>query len=89
MTNEFPSLWYALAVHARQEKAAAKAVEQQGFKVFLPMRAERHLWSDRVKNVEMAFFPGYLFIYTQMNPSQRVRLFKSASRCRSCRPIIG
>ncbi len=68
--------WYALGVHARQEKAAKTALEKRGIAVFLPIRIERHAWSDRVKNVELALFPGYLFIHTVMTPARRVDLLK-------------
>ncbi len=63
-------------VLARQEKAAAKAIEKLSIEVFLPGRIERHAWSDRIKNVELALFPGYLFIRTSMNAARRVQLLE-------------
>jgi transcription termination/antitermination protein NusG len=68
--------WYALAVRSRQEKAAAASLSQRGHEVFLPTRIERHAWSDRVQPVEVALFPGYLFVHTAMSAAQRVDLLK-------------
>jgi transcriptional antiterminator RfaH len=76
MTSSSSPLWFALAVHARQEKAAAAEIEKRGVEVFLPMRVERRAWSDRIQNVEVALFPGYLFICTTLNAQRRVDLLK-------------
>src|SRR5437868_1057214 len=62
--------WYAVGVHARQEKAGAAELERRGFEVFLPLRRERRPWSDRVKTVELALFPGYLFVRMAMSPER-------------------
>ncbi len=68
--------WHAVAVHARQEKAAAAALADRGLEVFLPTRIERRPWSDRVKKVELAFFPGYLFVRTALSAARRVEMLK-------------
>lgn len=68
--------WYAVHVKARKEKAAAKELGERGFEVFLPTRVERRAWSDRVKRMELAIFPGYLFVRTEMNAARRVELLK-------------
>ncbi len=69
--------WYAVHVKARKEKAAARALGERGFEVFLPARIERRPWSDRVKRVELALFPGYLFVRTPMSAARRVELLRS------------
>lgn len=68
--------WYAVAVHARQERAAATALEDRGFEVFLPTRCERRLWSDRVQRVNMALLPGYLFLRTTLTAASRVQMLR-------------
>lgn len=70
------SSWYALAVHARQERAAAAAVTPIVDEVFLPLRVERRLWRDRVKRLELALFPGYLFVRTPLTAAKRVQLLR-------------
>jgi transcription termination/antitermination protein NusG len=69
--------WYALAVHARQERAAATALEERGFEVFLPTRCEPRLWSDRVQRLNLALFPGYLFLRSTLTPSRRVEMLRT------------
>ena len=63
--------WYAVAVYSRQEKAAAKEIYRKGFNVYLPIATKRRMWSDRVKNVETALFPGYLFVHADLNAMSR------------------
>ena len=41
-----------------------------------PVRVERRAWSDRIQNVEIALFPGYLFIHSALNALRRVDLLK-------------
>src|SRR6185436_19047058 len=33
----------------------------KGYEVFLPLYRDRRRWSDRVKELELPLFPGYLF----------------------------
>lgn len=68
--------WYALSVHARQERAAEAGLVERGFQVLLPTRVERRAWSDRIKAVEAALFPGYLFLRTRLDPERRVEMLK-------------
>jgi transcription antitermination factor NusG len=53
--------WYAIHVQAKFEKVASIVLHEKGFEEFLPLyRAKRH-WSDRVKQLDLPLFPGYLF----------------------------
>lgn len=78
MTRDHLPQWYALAVRARQEKAAAAGLGRRGFETFLPTRTERHAWSDRIRCVELAMFPGYLFVRSAMSAAARVEMLKVA-----------
>jgi transcription termination/antitermination protein NusG len=69
--------WYAIAVRARQEKGCASDLLERGFEVLLPLRVERHAWSDRVKSVEVALFPGYLFVRAELTAERRVELLRA------------
>lgn len=69
--------WYALAVRSRQEKATAADLAARGVEVFLPTRTERRIWSDRIQSVELAIFPGYLFVRTALSAQRRVELLKA------------
>ena len=48
-------------VRPGHEKSAARAISNRGFEEFTPLRRVRRQWSDRVKESEVALFPGYLF----------------------------
>ena len=53
--------WYALKVHTRSEDIAALALSNAGYEVFAPVYCERRKYSDRMKSIETAAFPGYIF----------------------------
>jgi transcription antitermination factor NusG len=53
--------WYALRVRARAEHLIAAALAARQVEHFLPCWEERRDYSDRVRRVPVAAFPGYLF----------------------------
>ena len=53
--------WFGLQVRARYEKNAAALLRGKGYDPFLPVYRCRRRWSDRIKEVELPLFPGYLF----------------------------
>jgi transcription antitermination factor NusG len=60
--TETPTLaWYAVRVRARQESLVAEALTCKGYQVLLPQYRCRKRWSDRVKEMTLPLFPGYLF----------------------------
>ena len=64
--------WFALRVKSRCEKAVAMMVQSKGFEEFLPLYQTRRRWSDRLKEVELPLFPGYLFC--RLDPQYRLPL---------------
>ncbi len=68
--------WYAVAVHARSERAAADGLVHVVDDVFLPVRLDRRPWSDRIQTVEVPLFPGYVLVRSEMTPEKRVALLK-------------
>jgi len=56
-----PFLWYALQVRTRYERVVAEYLSGLDYEWFLPLCKDRKRWSDRVKQVELPLFPGYLF----------------------------
>ena len=54
--------WYAVCTRHQHEKAAARILEYKEFEVFLPLYKARRRWKDRVKELSVPLFPGYLFI---------------------------
>jgi len=54
--------WRALRVRPRWEKLAAAAIDGKEYEPFLPVYKKRSQWSDRVKELELPLFPGYVFL---------------------------
>jgi transcription antitermination factor NusG len=54
-------LWYAIRVKSNREKVVAASLEYRGLESFLPLYRARRQWSDRVKDVELPLFDGYVF----------------------------
>jgi transcription antitermination factor NusG len=54
--------WYAVLVRPRHEKAVTRHLEHQGFNCFLPVYRSVRRWKDRRKELDMALFPGYVFV---------------------------
>ena len=61
------SQWYAVRTAAGREKAVASQLSSKGYEEFLPLYRSRRQWCDRVKELEMALFPGYLFCRFDFN----------------------
>jgi len=55
------SNWFLVYTKAKEEQRAKKHLENQGFKIFLPMIAFAKIDQSKSKNLE-AMFPRYLFI---------------------------
>src|ERR1017187_7564785 len=53
--------WYALRIQSRLAIVASTTLRAKGYEEFLPLYRSRHRWSDRIKDLELPLFPGYLF----------------------------
>lgn len=53
--------WYALAVRPQAERAVEKALGESAYETFLPVLTSERRWSDRIKRIETALIPGYVF----------------------------
>jgi transcription antitermination factor NusG len=54
--------WYALYTNPRHEKVVARQLNERCVENFLPLYRTWHRWKDRRKQVELALFPGYIFV---------------------------
>ncbi len=54
--------WFEVCTRHQHEKTAARILEYREFEVFLPFYKARHRWKDRIKEVTVPLFPGYLFV---------------------------
>jgi len=62
--------WFAILARSGREKYATMLLENAGFECFLPISKSTRKWSDRMKDIEVPLFPGYLFC--RMNPNDRL-----------------
>jgi transcription antitermination factor NusG len=86
MTGISPSLpdnsdalnWYALHTCPRHEKCVAQQIEQRSISCFLPLYRSVRRWKDRRKELELALFPGYVFVHLALKDRIRVLQLPSA-----------
>lgn len=72
--------WYALYTCPRHEKCVAHQVEQRSIACFLPVYRSVRRWKDRRKELELALFPGYVFVRLALKDRLRVLQLPSAVR---------
>ena len=72
--------WYALYTHPRHEKRIAEQIEQRAIPCFLPLYRSVRRWKDRRKELELALFPGYVFV--RVDPQHRLRVLQLAGAVR-------
>lgn len=53
--------WFVLTVKPQHEKVAARVLRDKGWEDFLPLYRSRRRWSDRLKEIELPLFAGYVF----------------------------
>ena len=53
--------WYALQIQSKLGRIAAATLCGKGYEVYLPLYRCGRRWSDRVKQLDLPLFPGYLF----------------------------
>jgi transcription antitermination factor NusG len=58
--------WYVLYTFPRHEKRVAEQIEMRRFTSFLPVYRSVRRWKDRRKELELALFPGYVFVRMQL-----------------------
>jgi transcription antitermination factor NusG len=54
--------WLAIYTRHQHEKLASEDLAYKGFEVFLPVYTALRRWSDRVKEITLPLFPGYVFL---------------------------
>lgn len=61
------SNWFAVHVRPRAEHMVSMMLREKGYEEFLPLYSTRRPWSNRIKNIHLPLFPGYLFC--KLNPN--------------------
>jgi len=69
--------WYALYTCPRHERRVAEQIKQCRISCFLPLYRSVRRWKDRRKELELALFPGYVFVRIALK--DRLRVLQMAS----------
>lgn len=72
LSPQLSAQWLAVQVRSGREQFSGEGLRQRGYEVFVPLYRERRRWSDRVKTIERALFPGYLFCRLRGDESARI-----------------
>jgi transcriptional antiterminator NusG len=64
--------WYAAYTCSRHEKHVSWQLEQRHIECFLPLYRSTRQWKDRRKQIELALFPGYVFVRIPLQERLRV-----------------
>jgi transcription antitermination factor NusG len=59
--------WYALYVRSRHEKTVENSLRVKGYSVFSPCYRMKRKRVDRIAEIEVALFPGYVFCQFDTN----------------------
>ena len=70
-----PDPWFAIRVKSQYEKITSVALRGKGYEEFAPMYRSRRHWSDRVKELDLPLFPGYIFC--RFDPLHRLPVLTS------------
>jgi transcription antitermination factor NusG len=74
------SNWYALYTCPRHEKRVVEQIERCRISCFLPLYRSVRRWKDRRKELELALFPGYVFVRIALQDRLRVLQVAGAVR---------
>jgi transcriptional antiterminator NusG len=70
--------WFAIETRYRFERKVAERLSQKGLNVFLPLRQEHRVWSDRTKNLMVPLFPGYAFVRSDRSIARKLAVLQTA-----------
>jgi transcription antitermination factor NusG len=70
-----PRPWFAIRVRSQCEKITSCTLRGKGYEEFAPVYRSRRHWSDRVKELDLPLFPGYIFC--RLDPHDRLPVLTS------------
>jgi transcription antitermination factor NusG len=64
--------WYALTVRYQHERQTERTLQFKGFETLVPWYRSRRLWSDRIRDVDMPLFAGYVLCHFALTQRAQV-----------------
>ena len=77
-TSHLTYAWYALHTKSRFENVVHEGLNKKSLEAFLPKVLVRSKRRDRKVMIRVPLFPGYLFVKTDLNPSEHIEIVKTA-----------
>jgi len=68
--------WFAVRVRSNYERITSTILRGKGFEQFAALYLTKRRWSDRLKEVELPLFPGYVFC--RFDPDRRLPILTTA-----------
>jgi transcription antitermination factor NusG len=72
--RECPFPWYAVRVKSNCEQVVSNQLHGAGLEQYLPSYRSQRRWSDRLKEIDVPLFPGYVF--ARFNLGDRIPLLR-------------
>lgn len=77
--------WYAVHVRSNQEKNVADFVRGRNVEVFCPTYRVQSKRQDRRIILQRPLFPGYVFVFVNLNDPERIEVLKAPGTVRIVR----
>ena len=74
--------WYVLHTKSRFENVVNEGLTKKSLKVFLPKIQVRSKRRDRKVMIRVPLFPGYLFVQTNLEPTEHIEIVKTVGAVR-------
>lgn len=74
--------WYVLHTKSRFENVVCDGLDKKSLEVFLPKILVRSRRRDRKKMIRVPLFPGYIFVKTDLNPYEHIKILKTTGAVR-------
>jgi transcription termination/antitermination protein NusG len=68
--------WYVIHTRSRHELKVESALQQKGLDIFLPRISVTSRRQDRRVQLKVPLFPGYLFVHTDLEPSNYYKIIE-------------
>lgn len=66
MKKEREVHWYGLRVSSQHERKLVELLKSKEIEAFVPVRQEKHRWSDRMKKIDQVLTPQIIFVRNSM-----------------------
>ncbi|MFO7554054.1 MAG: UpxY family transcription antiterminator [Desulfobacterales bacterium] len=75
--SELTYSWYVLHTKSRFENVVSESLIKKSMEAFLPKVQVRSKRRDRKMMIRIPLFPGYLFVKTNLDPSEHIEIVKT------------